>query len=353
LLLGTELVEGAVVVQDGRIVEIDRGPVGDLPEPVLDAYLIAPGFVDLQVNGGFGVEVGDDPEAIRRLAARLPERGVTGFLPTAITSTPEAYARLYEAFASARDAPGARILGLHLEGPFLSPRRPGAHRRDLIAAAPAELLDQLLAGDALRLMTLAPERPSALGSIRRLRERNVVVALGHTDATYEAFERAVDAGATMVTHIYNAMSPFEHRAPGAVGAALVDDRITVGLICDGIHIHPAGPRLALRCKGPERIALVSDLISAAGMPPGTYELGGETVYVDEAAARRADGTLSGSIVTLDQAVRNVIDLTGTSIASALRMASETPAAALGLEHLGRIVEGVDRDHGGSAGSSGL
>ncbi len=346
ILLGRDLVTGTLVVRDGRIDEILRGPYEaalDAPHPLLETAIVAPGFIDLQVNGGFGVEVGADADALRHLAACLPGTGVTAYLPTAITAAPDFYPRLFAAFAAARGAPGARALGLHLEGPFLSPARKGAHRQDLIEGADPALFDLFLHSDAVRLVTVAPERPGMLAYIRHLRERNVLVSLGHTDADYEGFVRGVDMGARMATHVYNAMSPFEHRAPGAIGAARLDDRVTVGLIADGIHSHAATIRLALHVKGPDRVALVTDMMSGTGLSPGTYSLGGRPVYVDHRAARRADGTLAGSILTLDQAVRNVVRWGGVTPADALRMASEIPARLLGLEYTGRVVVGAKAD----------
>jgi N-acetylglucosamine-6-phosphate deacetylase len=188
-------------------------------------------------------------------------------------------------------------------------------------------------------MTLAPERTGALERIRHLRERGVLVSLGHTDATLEEFVAGVDAGAEMATHLFNAMSPFAHRAPGAIGAALTDDRVTVGLIADGIHAHPASLRLAVRAKGIERVALVSDMMAAAGMPPGPYPLGGQQVMVDGESARLADGTLAGSVLTLDRAVRNAVRWVGVTAAEALAMATAVPARLLGLTDRGRIVTG--------------
>lgn len=334
------MLRGAVVVEGGRIAEVIGEPRdGSLPERVIDVVVVAPGLIDLQVNGGFGVEVGEDPEAIRCLAERLPATGVTAFLPTVITASAAHYERVFAAFAASRDATGARPLGLHLEGPFLSPLRAGAHRRELIEAADHRLFETLLMGDGLRLMTLAPEREGAHERIRRLRERSVLISLGHTDASYEEFVSGIDAGAAMATHLFNAMSRFTHRAPGAIGAGLVDDRATVGLIADGVHSHPASVRLAVAAKGAERIALVTDMMPAAGMPPGQYELGGQPVTVDGSSAKLADGKLAGSVVTLDQAIRNVVRWTGATPAEAIRMASEVPARLLGLAEMGRIAAG--------------
>ena len=349
LLLDGRLVPGTVTIEGDRIAEVRHGsPEGDA-DP-LEAAIVAPGLIDLQVNGGFGAEVGEVPAAIQLLAERLPEVGVTAFLPTIITSPAAHYPRVFAAFADARQSSGARPLGLHVEGPFLSARRAGAHRLDLIAAADDDLFDLILASDDVRLMTLAPERPGAVERIRRLRERGIVASLGHTDASYEELVAGIEAGATMVTHLYNAMSPFAHRAPGVIGAALVDDRVTVGLIADGIHSHPASVRLAVRTKGVERIALVSDLMPAAGLPPGRYEFGGESVTVDRETASRDDGTLAGSVVTLDQAIRNVVRWTDATPCDALRMASEVPARLLGLTDMGAIRAGnladlilLDRD----------
>jgi N-acetylglucosamine-6-phosphate deacetylase len=342
LLIGSEFVPGTVIIVDGRIAEVRRTPsAGSVPE--LKAAYIAPGLIDLQVNGGYGVEVGEAPGAITYLAERLPTAGVTAFLPTVITSPAAQYARVFDAFDRARNATGARPLGLHLEGPFLSPRRAGAHRVRLIETADEGLFEALLAYDGVRLMTLAPERPGALERICRLREKGLIVSLGHTDATYEEFVAGLDAGATMATHLFNAMSPFTHRAPQAAGAALVDDRVTVGLIADGVHSHPASVELAFRAKGPERIALVSDLMPAAGMPPGRFRFGDQFVNVERGIASLNDGTLAGSVVTLDQAVRNVVHWTDASAADAIRMASEVPARLLDLTDVGKIAAGYLAD----------
>lgn len=344
LLIGTEFVRGAVVIEGSQITDILSAHEFHGERDILrESLYVAPGFIDLQVNGGFGVEVGEEPEAIRILAARLPEMGVTAFLPTVITSPPEFYPKAIAAFQAAKDAPGASPLGLHIEGPFLSPQRHGAHRRDSIENADPCLLDTLLESDAVRLVTLAPERPDAPGLIEKLRKRGVLISIGHTNATYEQFKAGVDAGARMATHLYNAMSPFGHREPGAIGAALLDDRVTVGLIADGVHTHPASLQLALRAKGVEGIALVTDMMAAAGMPSGAYVLGGRQVITDDTSARLADGTLAGSLLTMDQAVRNMVQWTDATTIDALRMASEIPARLLGLARMGHIRQGNDAD----------
>jgi N-acetylglucosamine-6-phosphate deacetylase len=343
LAIGGSLETGAVVVEDDRIVEVLRSPrAGALPPQVIDAAVVSPGLIDLQVNGGFGVEVGPDPSAFATLARRLPESGVTAYLPTLISSSANAYRAAFaafEAFQAAGDTRGAQALGFHLEGPFLSPKRKGAHPLAAIEEIDGRLFDELLDYGGLRLMTVAPERPGGLERIRRLRHRGIQVSLGHTDATLEEFAAGVDAGAEMATHLYNAMSPFQHRAPGSIGGALIDDRITVGLIADGIHSHPASLRLAVRAKGADRIALVTDMMAAAGMPAGRYALGGQTVIVDDQTARLEDGTLAGAIDFLDQAIRNMVRWADVTSAEAISMATEVPTRLLGLADRGRIIVG--------------
>jgi N-acetylglucosamine-6-phosphate deacetylase len=341
LAIGGVLESGAIVVADGRIVEVLRAPRdGALPRLIIDAPIVAPGLIDLQVNGGFGLEIGIDPPALSVLARRLPEAGVTSYLPTLISSPAPTYRSAFAALMTLRETRGARALGLHLEGPFLSPNWKGAHPLSAIEEASDVLFEELLEFPALRLMTLAPELPGALTRIRRLRDRGVQVSLGHTNATFEEFLAGVDAGAEMATHLYNAMSPFGHRAPGAIGAALTDERVTVGLIADGVHSHPASLRLAVRAKGADRVALVTDMMAGAGMPPGRYQLGGQPVVVDDTASHLDDGTLAGAILTLDQAVRNAVRLAGVTPAQALRMATEIPARLMGQTEGGRIVAGA-------------
>lgn len=337
LAIDGELTEGAIVVTGDRISRVAR-VVRDveLPRPVYHAEIVAPGFIDLQVNGGFGVDADGDPESYRTLAKRLPESGVTSYLPTVISSAAPAYPAAFAAFDAAKGASGARALGFHLEGPFLSVARKGAHPASAIDGATEALFDDLIGSGHATLMTLAPERAGGLERVSRLRQAGVVVSIGHSNATAEEFAAGVDAGATMATHLYNAMSPFNHRAPGVVGASLADDRVVVGLIADGVHSHPIAITLALRAKGPKRIALVTDMMSAAGMPPGTYRLGEQHVIRDERSARLQDGTLAGSVLLMDEAVRNMVGWSGLSLAEVLLMATSTPAKLLKRRDIGVI-----------------
>jgi N-acetylglucosamine-6-phosphate deacetylase len=330
-----------IAIAGGRITSVHADPA---PGDALVADLVAPGFIDLQINGSFGVEVEAGGSAVATLGERLPHHGVTSFLPTLVSLHADAYRQAIAAFTATRAAggSGARALGLHLEGPYLSPAAAGAHERAWIENADDALFEELASSDAVAMMTLAPEREGALERIARLVARGIVVSVGHTRATYEECIRAFDAGATMVTHLYNVMSPLGHRAPGTVGAALLDDRITCGLIVDGVHAHAAAIRLALRAKTPSRIALVTDAMAAAAMGPGTYALAGRSVTVDATSARLADGTLAGSILTMDVAVRNAVAL-GASVEDALRMASAVPARVLGAASKGRIGIGADAD----------
>jgi N-acetylglucosamine-6-phosphate deacetylase len=347
LLLDGRMTLGVVIVKDGRIAEVRTGDLdSNIPAPVRNAHLVSPGLIDLQVNGGFGHEVGGDAGALRALAARLPETGVTSFLPTFVSASAEDYRAGAAAVRAIRKDGGARRLGLHLEGPLLSPTRGGAHDAAAIAGAPAALdavLDELIAADALRVLTVAPERPGAIALVRRLRDAGVVASLGHTEATFAEFVAGIDAGASLVTHLYNTMRGFAHREPGSVGAALTDDRVAVGLIADGVHVHAAALNLALRAKGWERVVLVTDAVSATGRPPGTYALGGAPIVSDGHTARRPDGALAGSTLTLDRAVRVMIDLGGAHVEEALSMATQVPARLLGRDDLGRLAPGCAAD----------
>lgn len=347
LAIDGRLEDGVVLVDHGTISEVHVGADAvlraKLPDDVYDAPIVSPGLIDLQINGAFGVDLVLDDHALAVLSSRLPSTGVTAFLPTIVSSPASVYRDAAARLASFAGGSGAQPLGLHIEGPFLARSRAGAHDHGAIDAAGDDLFDALATESAIRLVTLAPERTGALARIERLVARGVAVALGHTDATYEQAIAAADAGATMVTHLYNAMSPLSHREPGVVGAALDDARLVAGLIADGVHAHPAALRLALRAKGASRVALVTDAMAGAGAGDGDLTLAGRRVRVRGMEARLDDGTLAGSVLTLDQAVRNAVALAGATAAEALQMASTVPATILGLPDRGRFTPGARAD----------
>jgi N-acetylglucosamine-6-phosphate deacetylase len=298
----------------------------------------------VQVNGAYGYDFTNDATSVTEVARKLPEAGVTGFVPTIITSKFEAYSsRLREVRDGMRaNVPGARILGAHLEGPYLSPARKGAHPPAYLRKIDVAEIRAWAEPDVVRIVTLAPELEGALEAVRLLRQAGLVVSAGHSNATFNEAMAGFQAGISWGTHLYNAMSPFQHREPGLAGALLVSD-IPCGLIVDGIHSHPATVRVAWKNKGADQITLVTDCMQAMGMPPGRYILGDHAVVVDDTAARLEDGTLAGSILKMDEAIRNMMAFSGCSLADAVRMASITPARLLGLERRGTIAPGCDAD----------
>lgn len=338
---GQVIPDALVIVEQGRI--RFAGPQQYAPRlgtlPVVDGQggYIAPGYIDLQFNGGYGQDFTENPGALLEVARRLAETGVTAFLPTFITSPLEAYGEMLREVVAAQDyqagnpAAGASILGAHIEGPFLSTVRKGAHLDSLFCDPLPAALERLQPLEAVRLLTLAPERSGGLDAIRWLAAQGIVVSLGHSDAGMDETEAALAAGASYATHLYNAMRPMQHRDPGLVGTLLTEDRVVCGLIVDGVHVHPRMVKLAYRCLGPRRITLVTDAMAAMGMPPGMYAIGGQAVMVDATTARLANGTLAGSILRLDAAVRNMAAFSGCTPAEAVRMATTTPAEVLGID----------------------
>lgn len=344
-VIGTHLEPSSIVVENGIITSIKRGllPDGNLPDNVIDAEMISPGLIDLQVNGGFGKEVTANPADIDHISRESLRTGVTAWLPTVVTSAAETYPPIFEAWNAHDPDAGSVPLGYHLEGPFITLEKKGAHNPDFIKAASEELFQSWLEQDSIRLVTLSPEREHNLGRIQEMVKRGMLVSLGHTNATYEEFIAGVDAGARKATHLFNAMSSIHHRAPGAMVATLVDDRVTAGLIPDGIHSHPATVRLAIKTKGVDGIVIVSDMMAACGLGPGTYPLGSMNVTVDLNSARLADGTLAGSILTMDEALRNLLDWGECTPAQAIHMMTAVPARLLDDSSRGRLVVGARAD----------
>ena len=340
--------ETAVLVRDGRIVGL--GSWGEIPPDWPQTRLpagafLAPGFIDLQVNGGGGVLLNDQPTAdgMRAIARAHRRFGTTACLPTLITDTRE---QVWTAIAAARSISGRDgVLGLHLEGPFISPQRPGVHRSDLIAKPGAGDLEELceLAGAGRSLVTLAPECLLA-GFVRTLASSGVRISIGHSEAPASVVMQAVADGATGVTHLFNAMPPLSARAPGIIGAALAERRLTAGLIVDGIHVDPVSVRAAFAAKGSDRIALVTDAMPTVGTSLERFELDGRTIKLADGRLTTEDGTLAGAHLDMASAVRNAVRLAQLPLEDALRAASLTPARFLGLgNERGALVPGARAD----------
>jgi N-acetylglucosamine-6-phosphate deacetylase len=339
---------GYVAVTGGRITEVGSGPPPGRPDIELTTGCLVPGLVDLQVNGYFGVELGDaDPVGWAEVIRRLPETGTTAFLPTFITSPIDemvAALRATARFAPALTGPGsgpsgARVLGVHLEGPFIAASRRGAHNPAWIISPDPEAIGALVtAGSGLiRVVTLAPEVEGAMAAIEQLTAAGVIVSVGHSDATAAQVAAAAAAGARMVTHLFNAQRPMHHREPGVVGQALTDTRLASGLIADLYHV--AGPVAAVAFRAaPDRVFLVTDAAASAGMAHGRYVLGGEPIELAGAEGTppvRDDGTLAGSALRMDKAIANMVAV-GICLPDAVAAATRIPADLIGRPDLGRI-----------------
>ena len=337
---------GYVRVENGVIAEVGEGRPPGRPDVGLDDGLLAPGLVDLQVNGYFGHDLADaDESGWHTVVRRLPETGVTAFLPTFITApvdTQAAALRRTRDLLPGLPAAGARVLGVHLEGPFLSPARKGAHNAAWLTDPTPEAVATLLETGLVRLVTLAPERDGALAAIRTLTAAGVLVSVGHSDATADQVAAAADAGARKVTHIFNAQSGVHHRDPGVAVAALADTRLSPGLILDLHHVSAPVCRMVFQAAA-GRTVLVTDAAASAGMPPGTYELGGEPITMPaEGPPLRADGTIAGSGLRLDEAVANAVAI-GVDPVTAVDAATRVPADLIGRTDLGRIAPGAAAD----------
>lgn len=350
------IADGAVLIREDKIAEV--GPANRIRIPAgtqtIDARActLVPGFVDVHVHGAGGCDVMDaDPEALSTVAVALARYGTTSFVPTTVTAAPdhivgavERISSFIRAMAHRTDrAAAAEPLGVHLEGPFLSPARRGVHPPEWIAAPSLELLTRFTAGAPVRILTLAPEIPGALDLVDAARRMQIVASMGHTDATYDQAKLAIHRGASHAAHVYNAMRPFSHRDSGVIGAVLTAPEVTAELIADGVHVDAAAMRLLLAAKGVERTILVSDGTAAAGMPDGRYRLGTLEVSVAGGVCRNSEGRLAGSTLTLDRAVRTIAGL-GIPLNDAVRMATLNPARLLSEERRkGVIAPGADAD----------
>jgi N-acetylglucosamine-6-phosphate deacetylase len=344
-----------LLLSDGQVTAL--AAPGELSEGGLDGagvrridatgLLVAPGLIDLQVNGAAGVDVTAEPDRLWEVAAALPAHGVTSFLPTLVTTDARTRDRALTTLAAGRpDAvpAGARPLGLHFEGPMLSPLRPGVHDRDLLREPSADLIAGWSAEAGLAMVTIAPELPGALEVIDELVARGVLVSVGHTAATLAQVQAATAAGARAITHLFNAMPGLDHREPGPVGAVLGSADLIAGVIVDGLHVHPVTVAAAYRALGPHRFLAISDTTSALDQPDGLSRLGGRQVVIGDGAVRTADGGgLAGSAIGLDECVRLLARFVGLTPVEALMAATTVPANLLGRSDLGRLQPGSVAD----------
>ena len=346
-----EIGRGAVVIEDGRIVEVGsevRPPPGAVVTHIPNTTL-APGFIDIHVHGGRGFSLATlDPEETRSYARWVVATGVTSFLASVAAAAPDEGEGALCAVAEAAGpvASGASLLGAHLEGPFVNPVRRGALPESWLRPPDVGLLRRFLdaAAGHLRLVTLAPELPGAGAVLAEAASAGCVVALGHSAASYEQAREAFAAGARHLTHAFNAMPPLHHREPGLLGAALESGGVTVELIADGVHVHPAAARLLLTAKGAGNVALVTDGVAPAGLSEGTFRVGEREARLSRGRITLADGTIVGGAATMDAVVRNVVEWGLAPLSQAVRMASTVPARILNLDgRKGSIAVGYDAD----------
>jgi N-acetylglucosamine-6-phosphate deacetylase len=355
-----EIQDPLLFIEDGLVSAVSSRAQKEIPNhaTVVDltkhsvGAILAPGFVDIHMHGGAGLDVmRASPAELPHLNKFLTRHGVTGYFPTTVAApldqTCAALERLADAIAAAAissngDAAQARPLGIHLEGPFLSHKRRGVHPPEYLVEPTLAIFERLwqAARGQVRMMTIAPELPGALEVIAEAARRDVCVSIGHSDAELDAARAGVRAGARHATHTFNAMRPLDHRDPGILAEVLTDRRLSADIVADGIHVAPEVVQIFLQAKGIERSVLITDATAAAGMPDGTYQLGPIQVEVKDGKCTM-DGKLAGSVLTMDRAVRNVTRFAGWSLQDAVRAATVNPARAAGLTQHGILTPGAD------------
>lgn len=357
-----EIHNGVILVEGHRIAKVGPREQVKIPQgaAVIDYQdrTVVPGFIDIHIHGAVGYDLMEaTPEAIAAVGKYLARHGTTSYAATTVAASldrtlnaTKGLSEIIRASNSSHVVPdniaGAQPVCIHLEGPFLNIKRRGAHPASQIQKPSTELLAKFLeaADGTVRLLTLAPELEGALTVLEFARNKGLKVGIGHSNATYEEAERAIEAGATHAIHFFNAMRPFMHRDSGIIGAVLTDDRVSAELICDGIHVEPTAIRVLVRSKGVERLILVSDSLSGAGMPDGNYRLGNFTVHVAGGVCRTVEGNLAGSTIMLDAALRNLSAYTGLSYKQCLPCVTSNPASILGMENQkGLIAPRADAD----------
>ena len=337
----------ADITFDEIIREIGTAPTDAGTVALPEGAVVLPGFIDPHIHGAGGADAMDGTAAaLATISETVAREGTTSFLATTMTESREAILRALTAVRDCRETPGARLLGVHLEGPFISETYAGAQPREYIAAPDIDVFDryQAASGGRIRIVTVAPEVPGADALIRHLAETGVVPSVGHSAAGVADVRRAIACGARSVTHTYNAQSPFRHREIGVAGSALLYDELNCELIADGIHVSPEAIRLLVKNKPRGKMTLITDAMRAKGCPDGVSELGGQTVYVKNGEARLADGTLAGSVLRMNDAVRRMVQVIGLPFTDAVDMATKNTAALLGIsDSCGEIACGKRAD----------
>lgn len=347
VILEDSIKELNVFFENGKITEVSNRVPTD--ETVIDAkgLYVAPGMIDVHTHGRNGSDTMYATfKDLNNISVSELKTGVTSFLPTTMTMPAEDIKKAIAAGYDNKDkVEGAKILGMHLEGPFFSVKYKGAQPEECMIAPTVENYLSFVGEhpDFVKKISLAPEIEGAVDLIKYLREQNVVVSMGHTDATYEEAVKAIEAGATSGTHTYNAMTPLKHREPGVVGAVMLHDEVYAELILDGIHVSFPAAKILSRMKGADKLILITDSLEAAMLPDGTYELGNQKVYVKDGQARLKSGNLAGSTANLNQCVRNAYKHLDLPLYEAIGYATKNPADHLGLKDYGRIKEGCVAD----------
>lgn len=343
IILHDEIVNKNVFIEDDKITEISNRQPED--EDIIDAKgaYVSPGFIDVHTHGRGGSDTMYATfDVLNTISKATLKTGVTSFLPTTMTMPVDDIAKAIENIAVNKDkVEGAQVLGTHLEGPFFNKKYKGAQPEECMILPTVDNYLSFVQDhqDIIRKISIAPELEHSLELISYLKDKNTVVSLGHTNATYEQAQAAIDAGATSGTHTYNAMTPLTHRAPGVVGAVMINDSVYAELILDGVHVNYAAAKALLRTKGKDKLILITDSLEAAGLENGKYLLGNQDVYVKDGEARLIDGTLAGSIVSMNVAVKNAYEHLGLTLNEAVNLASYNPAQSLNEPLLGEIKVG--------------
>lgn len=332
-IAGKGLIKTDIAIGDGKIAAIGKLDV----EPIFETDgIVLPGFIDEHIHGAGGADAMDGTEeALQTISEYVAKEGTTGFLATTMTQSPENIGKALKNVKNVREKgeyKGAEVLGVHLEGPFISPKHVGAQPLEYVAKPAPETFDKYneLSGGNIKIVTLAPEVEGGLDLVKHLKNIGVVASIGHTGAKFSDVEAAVAAGASNVTHTYNAQTPLHHREAGVVGAAMLFDELNCEMICDTIHVSVPAIRIFVKNKPHDKFTLITDAMRAKGMPDGLSELGGQQVYVKNGEARLADGTLAGSVLKMNVAIKNLVEKAGVSLTEAVDFASANPAKNLGL-----------------------